>query len=705
VGQVQAVNVKTASSSRRAAAAFAAAVAACLLLCATVRAAPVPTPLDPVAPGVPGNGRAWELVTPGEVAPVRINGLEATSPGGDRVAYTASGAFTSSAFGTLDTYNIAERQAGGWVTTKPLEYPVPFYAVSFARSDEGVVRFSSDLTSSIWVNNLTPAEGPGATEERGLFASKPDGTYALLANMGGAPFFNGAGVAGVSEDVKRVVFAGGGHLLPADAARTAGTSIYEANDGALSLLDVADGGALISDCGSVPAAVRDDARRVFFRANPACGPSARVYLRAAEHTTEISTSQCTSSCGPEADVALAAATASGSQAFLTTAERLTDEDGDSESDIYRYDVATGKLTLLYQRSPGSTATVAVVRPSADGSRVYLLTEGQLQPGQGSEESNLYLIDAGGLRFVAPVARNGSISALDGSNFVVSDDGRYALFPSPAQLAGGDADESVDLYRYDAADHTSVRISAGVDGRGNGAASADLTPVRPASDIGQRVFFSTAEQLLPQDRNAVADLYEWTPGNLALVSAGTPGYSATYAGGTSDGRTVFFLTGATLLPRDRDGGEGDLYAARVGGGFAEPTEGGPCDGCEALAAGRPREARSGRAGGSAAVGVELARIRTAARRQLARDGWTTLVAEVPGAGRLSARGQSRRGARRLTVAAGSVDAREAGPIRLRLSLTPSARALLEDGQKLRVRLILRFAGSQAAHDVFSLTGRG
>jgi hypothetical protein len=658
---------------------------ALLAFSAVAVAAPVPGTPDPVAAGVPGYGRAWELVTPPDVSPARIVGypvLRGISPSGDRLVYNVSAALADTSFGAIFSSNVGVRGPGGWVNT-PLVEPAPKESdyISIVFGNEGLVATDSAAENSLWVNNLPAPQG-----HRELYESGPDGTYTPLVDMGKESAFYEA-----SEDLRRVFFQSEAHLLAADASRNDGVrSLYELFDGTLRLVDVDDGGTLVSKCGAKGDGISSNGERVFFSARPGCPGFERVYLRAGGHTTEISASQCTlpgSECGAENDIQFAGATPSGSVAYISTAQKLTDDDANEYQDLYRYDVGGGELTLLTPRSAASTASPPrfVVHPSDDGSRTYLAAEGQLTPGEGAATgANLYLADDSGLHFVAPLSGSES--------FQSSVDGRYVVFTSSAQLAPGDSDESIDLYRYDLITGQYLRISAGLDGRGNGAFPAGGIFRR---DIAQRVFFSTEEPLLPQDHNGLEDVYEWTEADgLALVSAGSPGFNGEYIGGTADARTILIRTGATLLPRDRDGGELDIYAARVGGGFAEPAAPAACGSgaCEAPSAAGPH--RTLPAGGPGKPFIGLAPIDAAARRQLVAKGATTLLLEVPAAGRLTARGLARVGARKKTVATGAAVAKAPGPVRLRLRLTKAARRNLAGGHDLRVGLSLSLPSQRA-----------
>jgi hypothetical protein len=671
--------------------------AAVLAFSAAAVAAPVPGTPDPVAAGVPGYGRAWELVTPPDVSPARIIGyplIRGISPSGDRLIYNVAAALQDTSYGGIFTSNLAQRSPGGWTSTALVEpEPKGSGILAIVLGSEGLVAVDPEVEDTLWVNSL-----PSPQVGQYLYAAGPDGAYRPLVDMGASGSFRYA-----SDDLRRAFFATSDHLLPADAPRSDGSrSPYEYFEGTLRPVDVKDDGTLVSNCGSTLEGTSTDGERAFFSARPECGAIERVYMRAGGHTTEISASQCTlpdPECGAEANARFAGATPSGSAVYISTPQRLTNDDANEYQDLYRYDTSSGELTLLTPRPAASTASPGgfVVKPSDDGSRAFLAAEAQLIPGEGAATgSNLYLADGQGLSFVAPLA--------DSRFFQTSTDGRYVLFATSTQLAPGDTDESADLYRYDVNTGQYLQVSAGLGGSGNGAFAVEGVGRR---DIGQQVFFTTAEPLVPQDHNELGDVYEWTEaGGLALISAGTPGFKAEYAGGTPDARTVLFTTGATLIPGDRDGGEVDIYAARVGGGFPEPAAPAGCGtggACDASSAGTPHRTLPGASGpGKPFIGI--APIDAAARRQLVAKGMTTLLLEVPAAGRLTAQGRARVGAHPQTVATGATVAKAAGPVRLRLRLTQAARRSLAHGHDLRVRLAVRLAARKAMRNTdFVLEG--
>jgi hypothetical protein len=674
------------------------AVIAAALPAPAVAAEPEPgTPIT-VAPGVPGHGRAWELVTSPEVVSAQLVNSRALSVTGDRFFYMTAGPLPGAPSGKPGlTVNVAERGVEGWVNAA-VGAPYPDLAETEAIFP-GPWALSPDLTTSVWVSYLPPQ--PGATDQnRGLLRRGPEGGFALLAEIG-----SDGDLAGASADLQHLVFTAEEHLLDADADRFEGASIYELAGSTLRLVDVDSAGSPLSNCGStIPAAaISRDGRRIFFVTHPSCAGPARVFLREdGTTTTEISASRCDlADCGPEQDVTFVGATPDGARAFLVTGQRLTNDDLDSHSDLYRYDANTGDLLLVSTQAGGAEAAVATepVRASTDGSRVYFRAVPQLGPGQEGGSPALYLADASGPRLVSP----------DAGPFVqASANGRFTILATSAPVGPGDGDESVDVYRYDAEEDALTLLSA-VPNSGGGPFDARIAPeflsqpvashpYRAISEDGSRAFFSTAERLLPEDRNDVVDVYEWAGGSLGLISSGEGDRPASYLGSSPDGATALFRSSATLLPRDRDGGDLDFYAARIGGGFAEPTLAGGCEGevCRPPPPGRldravPASART-------ASRIRLRRPGPAARRAIVATGWIALPAEVPEPGLLSARARARIGGGSRTVASRRLEVARAGPVRLRMPLSAEARRILATGRDLRLRLTLRLPRLPAARTV-------
>jgi hypothetical protein len=659
--------------------------------------------LAPAAAGGATGERALELVTPSDPVAGTIRGIFAISADGERAVYTSIGPMPGAPAGDVFANSVATRAPDGW-TTAPIGLP---YAIELAALEltTSLQALSQDLLSTIWISNRPPFPGAPVAGNFGLYRRGPLGQIELLADLGPIE----SRFVGASDSADRVVFAAAAHLLPSDAARSEGQSIYESSGSELHQLDVADGGGLLSACGSAVSAasgVSAAGDRVFF-ANPdpttGCSDKSRVYLREdGATTTEVSASRCNRpDCNAEQDVTFVGATPDGASAFMTTAQQLVDGDLDGGVDLYRYEVGTGALTLVSQKAAGAggEATAAPVLVSEDGERVYFHAQGRLTAEGAPDKRNLYIGDGAGLHFVAT-----GVDRLE-----ISTDGRVAALDTKTSLAPGDGDGQRDVYRYDAVNEALAPISFG-PGFGGGAFEAtirspldgDVSPRtrRSLSADGDRVLFGTAEPLDPADGDQALDVYEWHGAGPQLLSAGPGGGASELAGVSASGGTVLFRTPNGLLPADRDGGELDLYAARIGGGFPEGAEGGCAGSCAAQPVPPPARSQPATIRPQArAAGVPL-RLRGNPGKRLAREladsGRAVLAASVPEPGRVAAKMTGAVGGRQRLLARGSAGAVRPGAIRITLFATPLMRRLRADG--LGAMLELRQSGRSLARRI-------
>lgn len=683
-----------------------------LAVMAIIAATAIPATADAT---VPGNGRSWELVTPGPPVAGIFWWPERIDPGGDRLAYISLGAMPGAEAGDLLSPNLAARGAAGWssaslspaYSTDPDPGGIPYLPLAYSR----------DLGASIWQVSAPLAPGAPPAGTYALYRRDPFGDFDLLAPL--EEF--GPRYADISADGQRVVFTSSFHLLPGDAARS-GESIYEAVGGQLRLVDVDDGGQELSSCGATigsPHATSESGQRIFFTSSgPGCSGPARVYLREAGATTvEVSASHCTRvDCNAPQAAFFAGATPSGSAAFLVSAQQLLNSDTDEAADLYRFDVASGQLELL---SGGGEETAAVrsqaVATSDNGEEIYFYATGRLVAGLGSVEgTNLYMAGESGLRFLATMPA--------GTQVVSAADGGSAVLGTDLALEAADTDGVVDVYRYDVSADRFARVSSGPDG-GNGPFAAPLSveeplgllapkpmDLHPFSNAGDRVFFTTTERLVADDVNQAVDLYEWSAAvGVSLLSSGSAVENVRFVGATEDGRTAMFLTDASLLPADRDGGEHDVYAARVGGGFEQPDGPGGCEtDCPRPAAG----ASAGRpALGSLASGARGRDRRLRLRRLVPTDGVTVArtgkaraLVLVPSTGPVVAIGRANLGGEVRVVARGSAGAVRPGSVIVPLSFAGIVRRSLSRGQDVRMRLTLRQRGARITR-LIRLRGEG
>ena len=319
------------------------------------------------------------------------------------------------------------------------------------------------------------------------------------------------------------------------------------------------------------------------------------------------------------------------------------------------------------------------------------------------------------------ATSGTMGEID----PVGGDGRVLVFNSFASLTADDTDGgSADVFRYDSDTGELMRISRaapggsdngpfGVGGRSQlhvarvGTEFAEYN--RVVSEDANTVLFTTAEQLIPEDIDAVTDVYMWRDDEVYRLSMASA--AASNGGGSvvspmalsHDGSVVLFGSRAQLLPQDRDLAI-DTYVARVDGGYEPPAA--PPEPCEVMAGGcqgggsdsldSDKSTSSG--GGNAAPGarktLSVSPPGRQARRRAARTGRLALSVRSNRAGAVRVVGRARVGRRNARIGSGAVTLRGAGQARVGLRLTARAKRVLRGGRSLRVTLRVTSPGARS-----------
>jgi len=336
-------------------------------------------------------------------------------------------------------------------------------------------------------------------------------------------------------------------------------------------------------------------------------PATTVHVNASERTTP-------DPAGPQHAVFWTAST-DMRRVFFTSLEQLTNDDSNANVDLYMFDAsapAGSRLTRISVQDPslsgGLPANVDIVLgASDDGHTVYFTSAAPLLPGDPSFSSpteGIYMwTDAGGspqLRFVAPLLNNYTLenrvagAGWSGGQIVesrVSPDGRFLLFSTRdgsgilSQYGQRDYDHGAcadsngapcrELYLYDAQgtrpDLQMQCVSCRPDGATATASADDSVQafIGAASSAGifdhalstdGRVFFSTAEPLVPEDVNGTSDAYEWEGGQVHLLTDGQSSSPSFFLDASPGGADVFVMTRARLTGWDTDSAY-DLYDVR------------------------------------------------------------------------------------------------------------------------------------------------
>ncbi len=377
-------------------------------------------------------------------------------------------------------------------------------------------------------------------------------------------------------------------------------------------------------------AVSDDGSRVFFKAGGDLYVREHADREQSPLNGEGRCADPADACTVQVDASQAGgaggggrfmwASADGSLVFFTdgaSAGLTADTVPGSGTNLYRYDLETGALVDLTPAAQAGVQGVSGV--SEDGSYVYFVAEGDLSGPQVNSQGahaeagqpNLYLVHgAGGPTFIATLDPEDSSdwsvqSEENGSHFSeeqsrltarVSANGQFVAFNSLRSLTGYDntAAEGIDcgvnhttvpcqeIFLYEAAQSRLVCVSCDPSGArptapagllgpagiefGDLAGRAPLDLQRNVLDDG-RVFFDTAEALVPRDTNDQYDVYEYEGGQPHLISTGTSSDASFFYEASPSGEDVFIVT-AQQLPSGRPVATTSVYDARVDGGFPE-----------------------------------------------------------------------------------------------------------------------------------------
>lgn len=467
------------------------------------------------------------------------------------------------------TYFFARQEGSGWQMTSA--HPVG----ETSPSSYLPVLFTPDLTRAAlevgW--KITPGN---ASKNIELQAGPPGGPYTAVATLSRA-LVHGTPWVGGSADLSKLVFRTEVRNLIAghSSKTTSGYDLYEYSEGQLRQANVKTNGEKISSCGATAVsgiepshtfvnlggsqhAVSADGSRVLFTDN--C--TGHLYMRVGgAETLDVG------------EYSFLAADAEDSKLLL---ERRSGE----AHEYFLYETATATARHLF-----TTPHEQIESPfiSKDFNVLYFESEEQLTaeapPGFG--DIYRYDIPSGKLRFILPkTAGNGKLAE-------PSADGRYALLAeAPEALLGAPG-----RYEYDSREEAIQCIVCGPTYpepvSGEPAPEDNFGIGGAASDNGDYRFFTTNKAFVSQDVDAgrsATDVYEWrragvegcalVQGCVSLISGGRGGGTGTVnllLGTTPSGHDVFFASHERLAPSDSDNA-GDVYDARIGGGFPIPPPG-------------------------------------------------------------------------------------------------------------------------------------
>jgi hypothetical protein len=596
--------------------------------------------------GLP-EGRCLEMVSPREPGPGALAGGVGFSTEEPELHYQAAEGSGSLAYmeeiglpeasTSTDILYKGVRAEGGWESSQyssgisELGGRLPYGRVlSLSPTLEcGVVDSTQQLTSDPAARLITEAGGSN------LYRRNADGSYTLITSLVPEKLeSNGDSeyeLIGMSRNCERVVFTSEHH--------------YPGVEGAGNMRLYEWGNETLKNVGWAPAAggeqtveatasedkfgdVSEDGSRVFFTATNLVGADVGevgetgVFVREdGDVTKSVSASETAT---PDTGAVFQGATPDGSRVYFLANAGLTTESSAEGTDLYEYDLETQRLTDISVDSEAGGAEAgsetgggrgALVGVADDGSHVYFVATGQLEPGEGAalaeneanETISLYDYEASrkAVTFVATVSANkfelGPLTVEDRGSTTsrVSPDGRYLLFESRRSLTGYEGAGGSEVYLYDASATTEslVCISCRQDGRpSNYVSNAALHLESSGSSYGRLrwdwpqtlveregqplVFFESHDGLAEGAVEGENNLYEWSHGEVYEIASDLPGATSkkgfesggtllSFAGASTDGGDLYFFDAGALNWEDPEARRA-AWDARVGGGFAEPA---------------------------------------------------------------------------------------------------------------------------------------
>ncbi|MGH9770238.1 MAG: hypothetical protein ACRD4Q_00825 [Candidatus Acidiferrales bacterium] len=489
---------------------------------------------------------------------------------------------------TDNAYFFAREEGTGWRMTSATPQP------SAADHSYRPSVFSADLTQ-IGLNVGWSSTLENVSPNLELVAGAPGGPYTTVMS---APRSSEPEWVAASSDFATLILSKAGKL-----SEWSGGELRQIDNCAATMGKVTGGGA-------PGGAVSAGGARVFFEAASGSGCSGAVHLfMRVNHGSDT------------VDVGAYRFLAANADASSVLVEARS---GEEKYEYLLYDARSKAVRPLLSAHEQLHLTA-----SSDLSTIYVSSAERLTPeapplsaesedaGPAPEELYRYDIAEAKLRFIVQSSHTGGYTTSDGRYYYWESEGVAAVYnPIVKEEEMGQIQQELkQVYRYDSVENVvecmscassfapkpkrfAIFLAADV-GRTAEETVDGLPSSTVVSDNGDYAFFDTAAALVPQDANGElpagtngyfveehdffyspsSDVYEWrkdgidgcshAQGCLALISSGTGGLKNMLLGTADDGHDVFFMTHSQLVGQDTDG-QGDLYDARIGGGFPPPA---------------------------------------------------------------------------------------------------------------------------------------
>lgn len=432
-------------------------------------------------------------------------------------------------------------------------------------------------------SGLTMLAGTPAT------GAPPEASAALsvsMARVGVGPDSVQPSARAISADGRYVVFGSRAEdLVPGDDNGRSDVFRYDTTDGSIIRLSVGPGGVQ-GDRDSDNPAISATGRFVAFSsaANLAPGPangSWDVYLYDAQDgaIVRVSAANNPGQSSNGSGYGGPAISADGRYVVYDSyASNLVPGDTNGAVDVFRYDTQTQTTIRVSVASNGTQANGGSGgRPAISDDGRYIAfssTAANLVAGDNNNTTDVFRHDTvTGTTIRISRASDGTQGNNWSQNPQISADGRYAVYISTASsLVTNDTNAAVDVFRYDATDGATTRVSSNAFGS---QANGESTEASISADGRYVTFGSGATNLVDGDANGAYDIFTkdtqtGAVGRVSISSSGVQGNGdSTNLAASGDGHRVVFSSAATNLVPGDSNGQIDLFVADASGEIEVP----------------------------------------------------------------------------------------------------------------------------------------
>ena len=245
-------------------------------------------------------------------------------------------------------------------------------------------------------------------------------------------------------------------------------------------------------------------------------------------------------------------------AFTSYSPSIVPGDDNGTSDVFLHDVTTGVTKLISRNAAGAPANDGSGNAalSANGKFIAFSSQATDLPGATEAVGGLvyrYNVATGKITLVSK-AHTGGLPNQSVLSNAISSDGRYVTFTTLSHnIVRGDHNQRGDVFRYDAATNTTIKVSQTLTGA---EPNKDSTFGAISANGRYVAYTSAATNMDPAGTPAGggAYLYDTQTGTTTLVSHGSDGIAraATATGVSDNGKIVSMHSGSnSLAPGDTD----------------------------------------------------------------------------------------------------------------------------------------------------------